>query len=112
MTSEVADTTRYVEIVARECAHIDAEQDRYFTIHSVHDRLHALSKDQPDDAVLRALAVACGYRMEPEALDGPYVCGPFGPMWVMPQENGVSMVSWAAGSSRGRCARSVGCVRQ
>ena len=91
MTQEVADTTRYVEIVARECAHIDAEQDRYFTIHSVHDRLHALSKDQPDDAVLRALAVACGYHMEPEALDGPYVCGPFGPMWVMPQENGVSM---------------------
>ena len=91
MASETTDMSAYVEIVARECAQIVAEQGRNFTIHSVHDRLHALSKDQPDDAVLRALSVACGYHMELEALDAPYVCGPFGPMWVMPQENGVSM---------------------
>ena len=91
MASETTDVSAYVEIIAQECVHIEAEQDRYFTIHSVHDRLHALSKDQPDDAVLRALSVACGYHMEPGARDSPYACGPFMPMWVMPQENGVSM---------------------
>ncbi len=91
MTLEVADITRYVEIVARECAQIDAEQDRYFTIHSVHDRLHALSKDQPDAAALRALAHACGYHMEPKSQDNPFACGAFAPMFVMPQENGVSV---------------------
>ena len=81
----------YVEIVARECAQIDAEQDRSFTIHSVHDRLHALSKEQPDDAVLRGLAHACGYHMEPKGQDDPFACGAFAPMFVMPRENGVSV---------------------
>ena len=91
MTSEVADTTRCIEIVTTECAHIEAEQDRSFTIRSVLDRLHALSKDQPDAAALRALAHACGYHMEPKGQDDPFACGAFAPMFVMPRENGVSV---------------------
>ena len=91
MASETADMSKYVEIVAQVCARLDAEQDRSFTIYSVHDRLHALSKDQPDAAALRALAHACGYHMEPKGQDDPFACGAFAPMFVMPRENGVSV---------------------
>ena len=91
MASDTSDMSKYVEIVAQVCVRLDAEQDRSFTIYSVHDRLHALSKDQPDAAASRALAHACGYHMEPKGQDGPFACGAFAPLFVMPRENGVSV---------------------
>ena len=81
----------YVELVARECARIDAQQDGHFTIYRVHNRLDALSRDEPDDIALQALSIACGYHSSPRGPTAPYACGPFGPVFVMPQENGVSM---------------------
>lgn len=91
MTSQSAAVSPYVEIVADECARLDHKQDGSFMIHSVYDRLHALSKDRPDDAMLRALTHACGYHMDLEARDDPFACGAFGPMWVIPQGDGVSV---------------------
>lgn len=91
VTSESSNTSTYIEVVTQVCERLDSEKDRSFTIHSVHDRLHALSKEKPDDAMLRTLAHACGYHMELVARDNPYACGVFAPMWEIPQENGVSV---------------------
>ncbi|WP_423920964.1 DUF4209 domain-containing protein [Candidatus Poriferisodalis sp.] len=92
MTSKTVDRAPYVETVARVCAQVDAEQGRRFVIYPVHDRLQALSKDRPDDDVLRALADACGYHMRRSARDVPFACGPFEPLFVFGNQDDTANV--------------------
>ena len=80
MMSQTSSAGRYSQIVNRICTDLAVNSDWRFNINSVHRRLHELATEQPEDATLRALAVACAYRMQREGQASAPTRGPFAPM--------------------------------
>ena len=79
-------SSNYINVINQMCAVLaqeSAEGDSLcFTTDRLGDRIQDVAKGSPDDLVWRALSYACNYCLGNR---GPFVFGPYAPMFVFPQ---------------------------
>ena len=81
--------SRHMETVNRICEEEQSGGDFFFGIGTVRKRLEDLADKSPEDEVLSALVVACAYFPGPADSQNPFALGPFGPMFEIPEGEGV-----------------------
>lgn len=91
MNSQTSSDGRYSQVVNRICTDLAADSDWRFSLNTVHERLNDLARKEPGDATLRALAIACAYRLQRGGQESALTLGPFAPMIELFEEDGGRM---------------------
>ena len=84
-------TSQCTQIVNEACARLAEGLNEHLRIGVVHGRLDELARSEPDDGMLRALADGCAYCLVNSDSAALGACGPFAPMFAVPNEDGVRM---------------------
>lgn len=80
---------RHLETVNRFCEEEESRDDSFFGTADVRQRLEELAGEAPEDEVLGALEIAFAYWAGPANSQNPLAMGPFGPMFEIPDGDGV-----------------------